>query len=75
MTRNTKHRVEVAAPLLDPELRDQAAGIVALCLSDNVKARIGQPDGTFVHCTPVKGEQAVCAQEEQYRRAAEPNES
>lgn len=70
MTRNTMHRVEVAAPLLDEELREQAVGIVQLCLSDNVKARIGQPDGTFVHCIPVTGKGAVNAQEQQYQRAA-----
>jgi polyphosphate kinase len=70
MTRNTVHRVEVAAPILDKKLREQAVGIVQLCLSDNVKARIGQPDGTFRHCEPVTGRSAVNAQETQYRRAA-----
>lgn len=70
MTRNTIHRVEVAAPILDKKLREQAVGIVQLCLSDNVKARIGQPDGTFRHCEPVTGKGAVDAQETQYRRAA-----
>lgn len=71
MTRNTIHRVEVAAPLLDETLREQAVSIVQLCLSDNVKARIGQPDGTFVPCKRVTGKNAVCAQEIQYRHAAD----
>ncbi len=70
MTRNTVHRVEVAAPLLDPALREQAVEIVRLCLSDNVKARIGQPDGSFLHCDSVTDDTAVCAQDVQYRRAA-----
>ena len=69
MTRNTVHRVEVGAPILDPALREQAVNLVQLCLSDNVKARIGQPDGTFRHCTPVTDETAVNAQEIQYQNA------
>ncbi len=69
MTRNTVHRVEVAAPLLDKALREQAVRIVKLCLCDNVKARIGQPDGTFQHCIPVTDENAVNAQEIQYDNA------
>lgn len=70
MTRNTVHRVEVAAPLLDKKLREQAVRLVKLCLSDNVKARIGQPDGSFQHCEPVTDETAVNAQEIQYQNAA-----
>ena len=70
MTRNTVHRVEVAAPLLDKTLREQAVRLVKLCLSDNVKARIGQPDGNFLHCEPVTDETAVNAQEIQYQNAA-----
>jgi polyphosphate kinase len=63
------HRVEVAAPLLDETLREHAVELVQLCLSDNTKARIGQPDGTFVHCVPAEGNDAVNAQETQYQRA------
>lgn len=70
MTRNTVHRVEVAAPLLDEQLREQAVSLVKLCLSDNVKARLGQPDGSFLHCIPVTEEYAINAQEEQYLNAA-----
>ncbi len=71
MTRNTVHRVEVAAPLLDKKLREQAVRLVKLCLSDNVKARIGQPDGSFLHCIPVLDEDdAINAQEIQCRNAA-----
>lgn len=73
MTRNTMHRVEVAAPLLDETLRKQAAGLVQLCLSDNTKAREGLADGTFLHCIPESGEHAVNAQSVQYERAASAN--
>ncbi|MDE6004510.1 MAG: polyphosphate kinase 1 [Oscillospiraceae bacterium] len=69
MTRNTVHRVEVATPILDKVLQQQAVNLVKLCLSDNTKARIGQPDGTFQHCIPVTDENAINAQEIQYQNA------
>ncbi len=69
MTRNTKHRVEVAAPILDPALQEQVAGMLALCLADNVKAREGQPDGTFVRRHCASDETPVNAQEIQYENA------
>ncbi|MDE6658039.1 MAG: polyphosphate kinase 1 [Oscillospiraceae bacterium] len=69
MTRNTVHRVEVATPILDKALQQQAVNLVKLCLSDNTKARIGQPDGTFQHCIPVTDENAINAQEIQYQNA------
>ncbi len=69
MTRNTMHRVEVAAPILDPALQEQAAGIIALCLADNVKAREGQPDGSFVHLHCPAGETPVSVQDAQYELA------
>ncbi len=69
MTRNTIHRVEVGAPVLDPVLKEQVAGIVQLCLQDNVKGREGQPDGSFVHLHCPEGETPVNAQELQYEHA------
>ena len=69
MTRNTVHRVEVATPILDKKLQQQAVNLVKLCLSDNTKARIGQPDGTFQHCIPVTDNTAINAQEMQYQNA------
>lgn len=71
MTRNTIHRVEVGAPILDEQLKAQVADMVQLCLSDNVKAREGQPDGTFRHLTCGEGENPVNAQEILYSRACE----
>ena len=70
MTRNTVHRVEVAAPILDKTLREQAVSLVKLCLSDNVKIRTGMPDGSFLHCVPVTDDTAVNAQEIQYQNAS-----
>jgi polyphosphate kinase len=40
MLRNLDHRVEVAVPILDPEIRQELKDILAIQLSGNVKARI-----------------------------------
>lgn len=48
MTRNTKHRVEVAAPVYDLTLRRMLAAMFSMMLKDNVKARELQTDGTYV---------------------------
>ncbi|MDE5754560.1 MAG: hypothetical protein K2H89_08470 [Oscillospiraceae bacterium] len=63
-------RVEVGAPILDPELQKQTVNLVQLCLMDNQKARIGQPDGSFQHIVPTQKMQ-IHAQELQYLMAAE----
>jgi len=67
MTRNTVHRVEVAAPVYDPDSRKKIMDMFRLQLRDNVKAREQQPDGSYtyvLHETP-----AVNAQEELYLEA------
>ncbi len=63
MTRNTTRRVEVAAPILDPELKAQVLEIFRIQMEDNVKARIQQPDGTYVRAVPAEGEEALSSQE------------
>ncbi len=47
MTRNTEYRVEVACPVLDPDLKDQINHYLDVVLSDNVKARLMKSDGTY----------------------------
>ncbi len=47
MTRNTERRVEVACPILDGNIRDQINHYLSVMLSDNVKGRILQSDGTY----------------------------
>ena len=69
MTRNTIHRVEVAAPILDKTLQQQVADMIQVCMSDNVKAREGQPDGSFIRLSPAEGETPVCAQDALYQKA------
>ncbi|MBD9009407.1 MAG: polyphosphate kinase 1 [Clostridiales bacterium] len=48
MTRNTLRRVEVAAPIYDETLKDRIRYMFNTMLSDNVKARVQQPDGTYI---------------------------
>ena len=48
MTRNTEKRVEVACPVLDERIRQQINHDLKVMLSDNVKARVMQKDGTYM---------------------------
>ncbi len=52
MTRNTTYRVEVAAPLFDPEIRDRVLHIFRVLMNDNVKARIQRADGSYTRVQP-----------------------
>lgn len=63
MTRNTEHRVEIAFPVLDPELRDQARAFMDVQLRDNVKARRLTPEGTWERIARAEGEEPFNAQE------------
>ncbi len=73
MTRNTVKRVEVAAPVYSPALKQRIQGIFDLMLSDNKKARVENSDGTytFVKCEgePVNSQEMLY--QEAYDRAAE----
>jgi polyphosphate kinase len=46
MPRNLDHRVELAFPILDPRLQSQIREVLEVQLSDTVKAREIQPDGS-----------------------------
>ncbi len=48
MTRNTVRRVEVAAPIYDASIRDRILSMFRVMMEDTVKARIQQPDGTYL---------------------------
>ena len=67
MTRNTVHRVEVAAPILDKNLRKRIRDMFRLQLSDNVKAREQRPDGTYTYVS--HEEPLINAQEQLYEEA------
>ncbi|MGI6033350.1 MAG: polyphosphate kinase 1 [Coriobacteriales bacterium] len=49
MTRNLVHRVEVAAPIHDPDLRASICLYLEKIFADNTKARTLMPDGSYVH--------------------------
>ncbi len=64
MSRNLDRRVETVFPIEDPVLkhiiRDK---ILAVYLADNARARVLQPDGTYVRLRPRPGEPAIDSQE------------
>lgn len=67
MTRNTLRRIEVASPILDEKIKERIIGIFNTQMSDNVKARIMQPDGSYKRMTPT--DTAIVAQEMFYSQA------
>ncbi len=64
MTRNHDHRVEVVFPLEDRELINYVRhGILAIYLSDNVRARVMKPDGSYIRLKPPSENKRVDVQE------------
>jgi polyphosphate kinase len=64
MDRNLSRRVEVVFPILEPKLKTRIIDeILAITLADNVKARLLQPDGSYVRIKPKPGEMPVRSQE------------
>ena len=56
MTRNLNGRIEVLAPVLDPDIRDNILEqIVKAQLADNVHAWVLAGDGTYTKVVPEKG--------------------
>lgn len=63
MPRNLDRRVEVLFPLEAPALKARVRDeILPLLLRDNVKARVLQPDGTYVRRHPAPGEATLDSQ-------------
>ena len=52
MVRNIDHRIEVACPVLDKELKQEIIDIVNIQLSDNIKARILDNDLSNQYVNP-----------------------
>lgn len=73
MTRNTERRVEAAAPIKDPVLRERITSYFHTMLRDNVKARDQQSDGTYLRREPDGNsrEEPLDAQVYFYRQAYE----
>jgi polyphosphate kinase len=64
MTRSYDHRVEVVFPLENQEhINYLRHGMLAIYLNDNTRARIMQPDGTYVRLKPPSEDKAVDVQE------------
>lgn len=62
MTRNTENRVEIACPVLDPELEQRVRWMLSTQLKDNVKARVQLSDGGYAQRQPEAGEPAIDSQ-------------
>ncbi|TFG38591.1 MAG: polyphosphate kinase 1, partial [Candidatus Aminicenantes bacterium] len=69
MKRNLDRRVETMAPVIDPALRLEIAGILRVLEQDNYTAWDLQPDGSYVRRKPKDGEPTRAAQQEFIRLA------
>jgi polyphosphate kinase len=67
MTRNTSRRVEVASPVLDKSIAGRLMDMLDVMLRDNVKARVLQPDGSYVYFQ--NGEEKLDSQKYFYDQA------
>ena len=63
MNRNLRGRIEVVFPIEDPELKDRVFNELLLCLNDRVKARLLQPDGSYIRAEPLPNESALSSQD------------
>ena len=63
MPRNFKKRAEILYPIEDTELKTRIIDeILVTYLNDNVKARLMQPDGSYVRVAPKEGAKLVRSQ-------------
>lgn len=69
MTRNTLRRVEVAAPVCDPAIKERLLEMFRIMLNDNQKARHEDSEGNYR--IPMTIERPVDAQETFYQQAYE----
>ncbi|NBH83921.1 RNA degradosome polyphosphate kinase [bacterium C-53] len=70
MPRNLERRVEILFPIEGEALKQDVMHILETQLADNVKARILQPDGTYVKMDK-RGKEPVCSQEQFCEEAVE----
>lgn len=66
MTRNLDRRIEVIAPIFDPDLLQEFKDILNIQLRDNVKARIQDEAETNRYVEKKKGDKTIRSQEEIY---------
>ena len=67
MTRNLDRRVEVATPIIDPDIFRELRDIIDLQLADNVKARWLDKEQSNVYKQPLPGQRRIRAQIDTYR--------
>lgn len=70
MPRNLDRRVEIMFPVQDPDRKEDVMAILKATLSDNLKARFLQPDGSYEKMDR-RGKVAFCAQDYFVKEAAE----
>ena len=70
MPRNLERRVEILFPIEGEALKQDVMHILETQLADNVKARILQPDGTYVKMDK-RGKEPVCSQDQFCEEAVE----
>ena len=63
MPRNLDKRVEILFPVEDEKLKHEVIHILDIQLSDNTKARIMQPDGSYLIPSLSPGTSKICAQD------------
>ncbi len=71
MSRNLDRRVECLVRIADEDLQDRLVGLLTIALEDNVQARDGQSDGTYVRRQPKAGEERRSSVERWIAEAAE----
>ena len=65
MPRNFKKRAEILYPIENTDLKSRIINEILLTyLNDNVKARLMQPDGSYVRVKPTDGEKPIRSQSE-----------
>ena len=67
MTRNLDRRIEVIAPIYDPDIAQEFRDILNIQLADNVKARIQDPEESNTYVAQQAGEKPIRSQVEIHR--------
>ena len=75
MTRNMDRRIEVVAPVYDPDIRQEFKDILEIQLNDNVKARIQDAEESNAYVPRAEGEKAIRSQVEIYHYLKKKHES
>jgi len=74
MSRNLNRRIEILFPVENSNLKERVEGILDLCLSDTLKARIQMEDGTY-RSVDKRGKKKIDSQKIFRKRAVERIES